>query len=766
MLPSGFTSLKSKIISRFSLVIVIVGILTVSIVFFLSIKQSTDQTKKYLLDSVQEKSYELQSYFERTKRKVLVYSGKELVVDQFSKKNYSLVLPTLELLKDANEYMAVYAMDATGRTVVSTDPRFLDQNFSFRSYFAQALNGGVGTEQNLGSVSNELGFYFSHAIYNKDQKIIGVLVIKQSADKYVEFIKTSHLFSGAKPMLVKSDGTILYSNIDQRLLKNLTDFEYGKVLAEIKSYTAPLTIDVDDELDKKQELFTISRVGDSDLFFLLESNYDAIYARAGSFAGIISATVALTTIICIIILYLGVQKTLNPLKQLGEYVASLEQGNTKSKHQINSKDEIEQAASLIQHFAESINGFNSQLEQKVQAKTSELNERVKELEATKTAMVNVFQDLDDQKIISDIRAQELQKFKLAVDNASDHIVITDANANILYANQSVSNITGYSRDEIIGKTPSLWGKQMPDEFYKMFWDTIKNKKQSFAGEVTNKRKNGEKYVASVSIAPVLNKVGEVVFFVGIERDVTKAKEIDRMKTEFISLASHQLRTPLTAIKWYIEMLLNGDAGKLSKEQLAFLTQVDESNERMISLVNSLLNVSRIESGRILVEPKPTDLKQLINGVISEVQPKLQQKNMSIITDIHQEMPLINLDQNLVRQVYLNLLTNSIKYTPDKGEIHIFVSKRKDDILTQISDTGYGIPDKDKDKVFSKLYRGENIVQIETDGNGLGLYLVKAIVESSKGKIWFESAEGKGTTFWFTLPLTGMKYKKGEVRIDS
>lgn len=458
-----------------------------------------------------------------------------------------------------------------------------------------------------------------------------------------------------------------------------------------------------------------------------------------------------------------------PINDLLIGIKKVEKGDLDNLLENNSHDEIGQLSQSLNKMTISLKKSKDEIDKKVEEQTKDISKKTKVLEGQQKAILNVLEDVEEEKNKSNRLAEDLQKFQLAVANASDHIVITDSEGIILYANRAVETITGFNPQKIIGKkagSPELWGGLMSKSVYEKFWNKIKNEKKAFTGEFNNHRQNGENYIAEAHVSPVLNSNNQVQFFIGIERDVTKAKEVDRMKTEFISLASHQLRTPLSAMKWFCEMLLNGDAGKLNKEQIEYLQNVYQSNERMIALVNSLLNVSRIESGRIIIDPKPTDLGKLVKEELMELDNKIKEKKITLILSVHPQLPLINIDPKLIREVYKNFLTNSIKYTPAKGEISIFISKKNNEIISQISDTGYGIPKKEQSKVFQKLYRGENIIKIETDGNGLGLYLAKSIVDSSGGKIWFKSVEGKGSSFWFSLPLSGSRPKKGEVTVDS
>ncbi len=354
-------------------------------------------------------------------------------------------------------------------------------------------------------------------------------------------------------------------------------------------------------------------------------------------------------------------------------------------------------------------------------------------------------------------------FVLAAQQSNNHLIITDANGIIIFANQAAENITGYKHSEMIGETPRLWGAVESPDFYKKFWQTIKTEKKPFVGEIRNRRKNGEAYLAHASISPITDKDGDLLGFVGTERDITREKLVDKMKTEFVSLASHQLRTPLTAIKWSLEILLQ-ESESLNERQKSLLSDLENSNERMIELVNSLLNISRIESGRITVNPVPTNIVKLANDVVGKLKMEIAKKDISLVINVTDNLPEINVDPSLIYNIYQNLLTNAIAYSPAGSKITLSISLKDGAIISCVSDSGIGIPEADKPHIFEKFYRASNAKQVRPDGSGLGLYIIKSLLESSGGKIWYESVPEHGSAFYFSIPLTGMAPKEGQVSL--
>jgi PAS domain S-box-containing protein len=355
------------------------------------------------------------------------------------------------------------------------------------------------------------------------------------------------------------------------------------------------------------------------------------------------------------------------------------------------------------------------------------------------------------------QAKDLQKFELAIENASDHIIITDLDGVILYANRAAELTTGYSREEMLGAKPSLWGRQMDRDFYGKMWHTIKDEKKTFVGEIRNKRKNGEFYVAVASIAPVLGKGNDVEFFVGIERDVTKEKEIEKAKNDFISIASHQLRTPLTGIQWVIERFAKKE--KLSVKGKEYLNDLHLSAKRLGELVSLLLNLSRLDAGNIGVTPEPLEIVGFVKSYLAECTPLFEKKKLKVVFKDHPDKLEVITDRNAMRNIIQSLVSNAIEYTPEKSMIEITIRNEGNKFAIKVKDNGIGISKADQANIFQKFMRAENAKLFKTDGTGLGLYIAKEATNLLGGDIWFESEEDQGSVFHVELPLKS-KTKEG------
>jgi PAS domain S-box-containing protein len=374
----------------------------------------------------------------------------------------------------------------------------------------------------------------------------------------------------------------------------------------------------------------------------------------------------------------------------------------------------------------------------------------------------VLEDLSVEKTKAEVLVNDLRKFKLALDNVSDHVTITDKEGIVVYVNNAVEKITGYSPMETIGKKAGiLWKLPMSKEYYQNLWHTIKGQKKIFMGEIQNRRKNGQIYTAMISISPVLDDNGDILFFVGLERDITLEKKIDQAKTEFISLASHQLRTPLTAISWYTEMLLAGDVGKLVSAQKKYLEEIHNGSKRMIDLVNTLLNVSHFELGTFNIKPEQVKLKDVAESVLLELKPQIIAQNLTIDKNYDPALPVIFTDLKLVRIIIENLLSNAVKYVSANGKITFDISVQESNALITVWNNGMAIPKEAQPKIFTKLFRDDLAQKKDPNGNGLGLYIVKTIVENFGGKIYFKSEKDKGTAFYVILPLAGVKKEEGK-----
>ncbi len=242
----------------------------------------------------------------------------------------------------------------------------------------------------------------------------------------------------------------------------------------------------------------------------------------------------------------------------------------------------------------------------------------------------------------------------------------------------------------------------------------------------------------------------------------RLKELDQLKTEFISVASHQLRTPLSAIKWSLKMLMDKDLGPLTSEQEDMLGKGYQSNERMLALINDLLNVSRIEEGRFTYTFTDEDVEPLITELLDELRHVADEKHITLSVDVApRPLPKVRVDVQKLHLALQNLVDNALKYTPVGGNIGIQAHVQGDELIVSVQDSGVGIPIHQHTRVFTKFFRGDNVMRMQTEGTGLGLFIAHSIVQKHHGRIWFESHEGRGTTFYIALPLLGKRSQEAQ-----
>ena len=243
------------------------------------------------------------------------------------------------------------------------------------------------------------------------------------------------------------------------------------------------------------------------------------------------------------------------------------------------------------------------------------------------------------------------------------------------------------------------------------------------------------------------------------------RKLDETKSSFISVVAHQLRTPLSGIKWTLNLLISGDMGKLTTEQTTFLMKAYESNDRMISLVNDMLGADRIESGKTRYIFQPVQMADIVDNVLFELLPQANAKDITIrFASRPADLPKVHADPEKVRAVFQNLVENSIKYSRAKGTIELGMQVGKQgEVIVWVKDDGIGIPKEQQKNIFDRFFRARNAIKMETEGSGLGLFIVRSIIERHGGRIWFESRENEGVTFHFTLPIdrTGTRTEESD-----
>lgn len=327
-----------------------------------------------------------------------------------------------------------------------------------------------------------------------------------------------------------------------------------------------------------------------------------------------------------------------------------------------------------------------------------------------------------------------------INSLVDGLIGFDEEGKLFFINLAAQNLFGVKEEEVLGRPISDFSNFPKLRFlFYLLGEEIK--------EVSKKElKIEENLVLEVTSLPIFWKKGGKLV---ILRNITREKMIEKMKTEFITISAHQLRTPITGIKWALGVLLQE---KLPENQKKLIQNCYSSIQRTTVLIDNLLNIVSIEEGKFLSKFTKTNLEKLIEETISSYREILTKKRIKLFFEKEEKIPKIKADPEKISLVFRNLLENAINYTPELGTIHISLKTQGEELVFSISDTGIGIPESQQKNVFQRFFRASNAVKVDPNGTGLGLFISKNIIEAHRGKIAFESKEGQGSTFYFSLPL--------------
>ena len=369
-------------------------------------------------------------------------------------------------------------------------------------------------------------------------------------------------------------------------------------------------------------------------------------------------------------------------------------------------------------------------------------------------------DITERKLVE----EQIWLQSAITENISDSIIATDSNFAITYVNRKTEEMYGYSLDELRGRTPDIFNVEpMADEMQSKIYETVASG-QIYSGESLNRRKDGSTFICGYKVMPLESEDGIAYAYVGIQHDITQlrhaqekliqAKEgaelASKTKSEFLANMSHELKTPLTAIIGFSELLNTRMFGELNEKQLSFVEYISKNGNHLLELINSILDLSMIEAGRMYLDPEIFCLSYLIEEVQATMYPLVSKKKIDIETVDETENDRVFADRTKVKQIMFNLLSNAIKFTPEGGKVSVIIRQNDDGIVVSVSDTGIGIPLNMQGKIFDLFTQVDGSNKRKYDGTGLGLAIVKQYVEMHNGKIWVESEEGKGSTFTFTI----------------
>ena len=672
------------------------------------------------------------------------YLFAEIQRDPDSEARILLEQALIDALNSIDSFQEIALLNPQGDVLASTDDRLLGQNFGLDDAFKNGLRGFSASSFALDE--DEQLFVRLSGPLHMDQRLIGVIIVKAGADNLIRTISdyTGLGQSGETTLAMRDEfgdavyitplrfapeaAMDLYVSADEtdrpviqalqgksRLYTDVVDYRGEPVFAATQ-YLEATGWAVVTKIDRAEALAPVNR------FAVIQG-------------GFITAILFLVAVVSAFF----ANRLTQPIRQLQDTITRIEQGETTLQAKVHSQDEIAELAQSFNHMTHRLNQSHQELQNKIE----ELNQEIRSHEQTELAL-----------------EENILKHKTIMETMLDGLIIIDDHGIVQSMNPAAEKMFGYRADEVIGWNVSML---MPetlqhhhDQYLHNYLDSGKPRILGIGREIEAKHKDGHVFPVEISVVEI--QFGNKRIFSGVLRDLTEQRQTERLKQEFVAIVSHELRTPLTSIRGSLNLLVNQLAGKLDPKSAELLEVANRNAERLSTLINDLLDMEKLQTGRFELNCKPLDSYQLLERALENNQGYADKYNVKLELIHKPEEPLwVYADEDRIQQVLSNLLSNAIKFSPEHGTVQAEVSEHGQRVRFSIRDQGPGVPKQFERRIFQKFMQADSSDSRQKGGTGLGLAISKNIVELHQGQIGYTPGRKKGSCFFFDLP----RYQQGQ-----
>ncbi len=728
----------NKVQNRLFILFLFVAAIPMTILASTLLIYNTTYLKNYSLNNkkmtAQTATALAQQFLNHAKEDIESVAKSPIVMANMEKGNISFLADFIENFQKSHKFfVSIAMMDSEGyvQAIYPENSAIIGNNLAYQKYFIEVMKTEETYLSNLVNSEPKEDFetvVVAVPVRDKLGNILGLALGHIDLSKLTNILREASTSASAKTILIDRKGEIVSHPDAKMITKNAKEKDNWavKVLAGTKG--------VSEEVNAEGEkiLYVYLPITGTGWGLAIEEPLNDALGIFSQTKWLIVMIGILSGLVVFLLSLLGGRRFSAPISQLYKGAELIAQGNWNLNLEIRTGDEIEQLANQFNRMAAGLKESYSNLEKKIRDRTKELELVNQQLSQAKTKLEAVFRQM------------------------ADGLLVIDDGGRIIEFNPAMEQLSGWKAYEIKGRycyevlqIEDQNGNKLCQNKCPLI-EILETNQLVTKTDVTVLNKDGIRIDISYNGVPLLDSCGELSGAVITFQDMRESKELEKLREQFVTMVTHELRAPITNIKGWLSMLMEECNKTISEKEWEILKEIKQNNEYLLNLVNEMLDVSKIEQDSFIVNIKTCNLGRTLRRVASEMKVLAREKGLSL-EFLEKELPPVLADEERVVQVLYNLIGNAIKFT-NHGKIEIWCEEDKNSLITHISDTGQGIPPANIPRIFDKFFTMQNQQLHKTKGTGLGLYISRLVVERMSGEIWVKSLERKGSTFSFSLPL--------------